>query len=499
MHGRIQSTKRLFGWPRDKLLLTLVWYSCMMSAGLIYIAHDRLYRHNTTPIHMVPRHDNIPSTQLSIRRWARRGFTSKTPEPQSVITSSSHVTELLIDRRNVASGGPSVGVDNTTPTLIRELTGYVNVIDNRVLQLNCGQCALVSSSGQLLHRGAGSDIDQSECVIRMNSAPVRTYEEDVGRRTTIRVIGHVNLGKGIHNDTTTQKELFGDPDERPDVVIIPWLYAATINKTTDRAWNTAIELSKLYPDVEFYVLTSEHMNKSEEIFQHEVGMSRQEAHTWLSTGWMSMLFAMEACDVIDVYGLVEENHCAKHPNDTALYHYFEPDFRKECDYYSASEGMLRYGHKFITEKAIFAKWSLQRPISFHYPSWTATESNATELDTPFLRTYREALRNGTLTELQSIPKKTQLKTKKIVRRKKVIKIIRRRKKITLKTNLTSSLKTGDSFIGDGNNQIEQTVLVLNNSRDRGTIAGRDPDSLRRAELMRLARRKIIRSRQNKTN
>ena len=119
--------------PRDKLLLTLVWYSCMMSAGLVYIANNRLHHHNTTPIHMVPRHDNIPATPLSsIRRWTR-GFTTKTPEPQSVITSSSsHVTELLTDRRNVTSGVPSVGVDSTTPMLIRELTGYVNVIDNKV-------------------------------------------------------------------------------------------------------------------------------------------------------------------------------------------------------------------------------------------------------------------------------------------------------------------------------------------------------------------------------
>ena len=108
----------------------------------------------------------------------------------------------------------------------------------------------------------------------MNSAPVRSYEEDVGKRTTVRVIGHVNLGKGIHNDTDLQYELFGDPKERPDVVIVPWLYMQAINKTSDPAWKTAVNLSKLFPDVQFYVLTPEKMNLSEAIFTKEVGMSR---------------------------------------------------------------------------------------------------------------------------------------------------------------------------------------------------------------------------------
>ena len=108
----------------------------------------------------------------------------------------------------------------------------------------------------------------------MNSAPVRTYEEDVGKRTTIRVIGHVNLGKGIHNDSDLQNELFGDPKERPDVVIIPWLYSQKINKTSDSAWNTAVNLSKWFPEVQFYVLTPEKMNLSEAIFTKEIGISR---------------------------------------------------------------------------------------------------------------------------------------------------------------------------------------------------------------------------------
>ncbi len=190
---------------------------------------------------------------------------------------------------------------------------------------------------------------------------------------------------------------------------------------------------------------------------------------------------------------------SKHPNDTSLYHYYEPDFRKECDYYKASEGMLRYGHKFITEKAVFSKWSLTfGNIHFHYPSWTPKAPvNATELDTPFLRTYREALLNGSLAELQSIPKKK----KKIIRKKKIIKIVRRKRVKSAKNSSSTTAQKQPKRKVDtlsGGDKIEETVLVLNNSKDKGNLADevRDPEAVKRAELMRLARRKIISARRH---
>ena len=54
--------------------------------------------------------------------------------------------------------------------------------------MHCDKCAVVSSSGQLLHSNSGPEIDNATCVIRMNNAPTVDYEKDVGERTDIRLV-----------------------------------------------------------------------------------------------------------------------------------------------------------------------------------------------------------------------------------------------------------------------------------------------------------------------
>lgn len=52
---------------------------------------------------------------------------------------------------------------------------------------NVSRVAVVGSSGNLLFRGHGAEIDQHDIVIRMNGAGTASYERDVGSFTSIRV------------------------------------------------------------------------------------------------------------------------------------------------------------------------------------------------------------------------------------------------------------------------------------------------------------------------
>ena len=37
--------------------------------------------------------------------------------------------------------------------------------------------------------------------------------------------------------------------------------------------------------------------------------NRQKSQSWLSTGWFTMVIAIEICDNIQVYGMVPSSHC----------------------------------------------------------------------------------------------------------------------------------------------------------------------------------------------
>nr|XP_054764200.1 alpha-N-acetylgalactosaminide alpha-2,6-sialyltransferase 5-like [Lytechinus pictus] len=386
---------------RDATLLVICWYSLVVSLCMLYVLHTHsdVIIGNRVSNHVAKaRSDNSSPQDHSgwIRAASNTKTTTTTAGPEVVIVTTANGTEK-------PSGHP----------------GYTLLDKDTPLDLRCDRCSLVSSSGQLLNSGAGADIDNADCVLRMNSATVRGYEEDVGIRTDVRVIGHVNLARGLVTSQDLIDEILGDPATRTGIVVVPWLYQEKIDKANNTVYQAARNMTAMYPNVKFYFLTPEKINKTEDRFQIETGVSLTDAKTWLSTGFVAMLFALDVCNRIDVYGLSNVDYCKRHPNSTSPYHYYEPDIRKECEYYKWSETQMTKGHKFMTEKAVFARWSLGYNIHFHYPSWRATIRNVTaELDTPFLQLYKEALKNGTLEQIRkAAPHVRVIRRVKVIRRR----------------------------------------------------------------------------------
>ncbi|XP_063000627.1 CMP-N-acetylneuraminate-beta-galactosamide-alpha-2,3-sialyltransferase 2-like [Elgaria multicarinata webbii] len=65
----------------------------------------------------------------------------------------------------------------------------------------CGTCAVVGNSGRLKGSKYGEKIDSHHFVLRMNTAQIAGFEEDVGRRTTHHFMypeSAVNLRPGVH-------------------------------------------------------------------------------------------------------------------------------------------------------------------------------------------------------------------------------------------------------------------------------------------------------------
>ncbi|XP_067109747.1 alpha-N-acetylgalactosaminide alpha-2,6-sialyltransferase 3 isoform X2 [Osmerus mordax] len=205
--------------------------------------------------------------------------------------------------------------------------GYVSIPKQEPLKLHCDVCSIVSSSGQMLSRAAGPDIDRSSCIWRMNNAPTRGFEPDVGRRTTLRVVSHTSVPLLLQKPQL----FFGQANDTVYVVWGPLRNMRTDGKGV--VYNMLRQALGNYPDARIYVTTEDRMNYCDMVFKKETGKDRTE-------------------------------HYRKVP-----YHYYEAGSRDECAEYLLHESAPYGGHRFITEKTVFAKWAKKHSIKFYNPSW----------------------------------------------------------------------------------------------------------------------------------
>ncbi|XP_071484576.1 alpha-N-acetyl-neuraminyl-2,3-beta-galactosyl-1,3-N-acetyl-galactosaminide alpha-2,6-sialyltransferase-like isoform X1 [Diadema antillarum] len=344
----------------------------------------------------------IISVGFTVYQWVWTAMLLKMPPGGNPCRNRDECT-----RRGPRKDGAAVSIKATT-TSLRAVTvkgmslepknwngqGYKSVSRNMALR-HCKQCALVTSSGHLSGRRAGKEIDKAECVIRMNAAPTLNYEQDVGSRTTFRVIGHRNFPRMF--DTQEERQLyFVNRTTRSEAIVVLWLYSVNVKKNPELILSR--KYAKQYKNVSFYLTQEEVMKRNVKLFYQELGISEPKGKLWMSTGWVAMLFALEVCDSTDVYGMIYDDYCKEHPKDTTYYHYFDK-VKRECAYYKRSEKKLTSGHKFMTEKVAFARWASLYNIRFHLPSWAnhSYDPNVRK-ETVFQKQYllhQEKLRNKT--------------------------------------------------------------------------------------------------------
>ncbi|KAM6316291.1 alpha-N-acetyl-neuraminyl-2,3-beta-galactosyl-1,3-N-acetyl-galactosaminide alpha-2,6-sialyltransferase [Podargus strigoides] len=208
----------------------------------------------------------------------------------------------------------------------------------------------------------GQDIDAQECVLRMNHAPTAGYEEDVGSRTTIRVVSHTSVPLLLRN----QPYFFQKSQE---TLYIIWGPAKKMSREKGFTYRALLKVMEKNPHLQMYTLTEEKMTYCDNVFQNETGMNRIKSGSFLSTGWFTMILAMEVCEQIYVFGMVSDSYCKEKNHLSVPYHYFEKGRLDECGMYLVHERARRAGHRFITEKAIFSRWAKRKNIIFTHPSW----------------------------------------------------------------------------------------------------------------------------------
>ncbi|XP_016361242.1 alpha-N-acetylgalactosaminide alpha-2,6-sialyltransferase 5-like [Sinocyclocheilus anshuiensis] len=239
-------------------------------------------------------------------------------------------------------------------------------IQHKPLKMHCSSCALVTSSGHLTGGGRGKEIDQAECVIRMNDAPTaRGYGLDVGHRTSLRVIAHSSMQRVLRS----RHELLNSSQ---DTVFIFWGPSSYMRRDgKGLVYNNLRLMNQVLPKLKVYIISWQKMLQFDELFKRETGKDRRISNSWLSTGWFTMTIALELCDRINVYGMVPPDFCRESQHPSVPYHYYEPTGPDECAMYISHErGRRGSHHRFITEKRVFASWARTFNIHFYQPDWS---------------------------------------------------------------------------------------------------------------------------------
>ncbi|KAM6985903.1 alpha-N-acetyl-neuraminyl-2,3-beta-galactosyl-1,3-N-acetyl-galactosaminide alpha-2,6-sialyltransferase [Aplochiton taeniatus] len=273
---------------------------------------------------------------------------------------------ILLSLSLVIWYGHVIRSEGSSPVHNMGLPGYVRIQSGRInqlLRMHCTHCALVSSSGQMLGAVRGEEIDGTECVIRMNNAPTRRYERDVGSRTSLRVVSHTSVPILLRNESY----YFKDSDDSAYVFWGPERNMRQDGK--GRIFNALLKMAKKYPKVKLYSVTKEQIQHCDGIFQNETGKNRMKSGAFLSTGFFTVVLAMDLCDSLHVYGMIDNNYCSRSNHSAVPYHYYERSRMDECRMYRVHEHARRGGHRFITEKAIYAKWAAGHRMEFRNPTW----------------------------------------------------------------------------------------------------------------------------------
>ncbi|XP_076862162.1 CMP-N-acetylneuraminate-beta-galactosamide-alpha-2,3-sialyltransferase 1-like [Brachyhypopomus gauderio] len=168
--------------------------------------------------------------------------------------------------------------------LFHIIPGEENYMDARPSR--CRTCAVVGNSGNLRLSCYGDFIDSNDFVIRINKAPTKGYERDVGSRTTHHVMypeSAIDL-----NDATS---LLLVPFK---ILDLEWLISALTTGNITRTY--ARVMSRIKANRNKILVISP-------TFQRYIHDSWLEGHgRYSSTGFIALIFALHVCDEVNVFG-----------------------------------------------------------------------------------------------------------------------------------------------------------------------------------------------------
>lgn len=213
------------------------------------------------------------------------------------------------------------GIKGNEQMLVKILGAAANLPAPNVGNSECRTCVVIGNGFSIKNTSLGNIINKYDVVFRLNNAPVRGYEEDVGNKTTMRLFypESASSNPALHNEPETLMVLV--PFKQQD---LRWLKEILYNeKRVQKGFWKPPPQVWMGDKSKVRVLNPYFLHQTAEHLLHiPVHSSRQTVHP--TTGILAVFVALNYCDVVHIAGFgYPSSKNQQHP-----IHYFGQDTMK---------------------------------------------------------------------------------------------------------------------------------------------------------------------------
>ncbi|KAI4905312.1 hypothetical protein NFI96_022729 [Prochilodus magdalenae] len=222
------------------------------------------------------------------------------------------------------------GIKGSELLLLKVLANYKIAnykMPTAIESLDCRTCVVIGNGFAIKNSSLGNTINKYDIVIRINDAPVRDYEQDVGNKTTLRLFYPESASPypSIHNDPDTLMVFvpFKEQDLR-------WLKEILYNEKRVRKgfWKPPPQIW-LGPTSQLRILDPYFLHLTASKLLEIPTEPKKQKPVHPTTGILAVFLALNYCDVVHVAGFGYP--ASQNPNQPI--HYYGYATMKSMKYY----------------------------------------------------------------------------------------------------------------------------------------------------------------------